>query len=401
MYDAIIIGARCAGSPTAMLLARKGYRVLLVDKSRFPSDIMSTHLIWQAGVARLERWGLLEKVKATNCPPVKQFALDVGEFILVGSPTPAGEIKWAYAPRRKVIDKILVDAAAEAGAEVREGFAVRELITDGNRVTGIRGPRKGGAVVTENARIVIGADGMRSVVARTVRAPEYNTKPALGCGYYTYWSGLPVDGSELYLRPYRTMIAFPTNDGLVCLVVAIPNQEFHQFRSNVQQNYLKALELVPRLAERVRAARREEPFVGTADLPNFFRKPYGPGWALVGDAGYHKDPITAQGISDAFRDVELLAAAIDDGFSGRVPLDTALAGYEQRRNMAALPIYESTCQRAPSNPLSPEMMALFSALRGNQAGIDRLLGTDAGTVPVLEFFAPENIARIMQAAPAH
>src|SRR4051794_19772490 len=158
-YDVIVIGARCAGSPTAMLLARKGYRVLLVDKAMFPSDTMSTHLVHPPGVAALARWGLLDRLEATGCPPVETYSFDFGPLTISGSPRPVDDIAHAYCPRRTVLDGLLVDAAVQAGAELREGFAVEELLTSGGSVTGIRGHRKGGAQISERARVVIGADG--------------------------------------------------------------------------------------------------------------------------------------------------------------------------------------------------------------------------------------------------
>ncbi len=398
MYDAIVVGARCAGSPTAMLLARKGYRVLLVDKATFPSDRMSTHYIHQPGVAQLQRWGLLEQVTASNCPPILQGHFDLAPFALTGVPPQADDIAQAYCPRRTVLDKILVDAAVAAGAELREGFTVQEVLMDDQRVTGIRGRAGGGSWVTEQARIVIGADGLHSLVARTVQAPTYNEKSTLGCGYYTYWSDVPMEGFEIYQRDRRMMGAFPTNDGLVCLVVAWPHAQFRAYRADIEGNYLKTLELVPHLAERVRSGKREERFVGTADLPNFFRKPYGSGWALAGDAGYHKDPSTAQGITDAFRDAELLSEALDSGFTEHRPLEEALADYERQRNETVMPIYELTCQLASFEPSPPQMQHLFAALQGNQEQTNRYIGTIAGTVSVAEFFSPENIQRIVAAA---
>ena len=399
MYDAIVIGARCAGSPTAMLLARQGWRVLLVDRATFPSDTMSTHLVWQAGVARLKRWGLLETLRASNCPPITRFKLDFAEAVLEGSPPPAeGGVGEAYAPRRMVLDKILVDAAAAAGVEVREGFAVQEILTDGDRVTGIRGAARGGAPVTERTRIVIGADGKNSVVARAVQAPKYREKPPLECGYYTYWSGAEVSGVEIYVREGRGFGAFPTNDGLVLTIVGWAIRDYNQYRADIEGSHLQTLNSIPEFAARVRCGRRVERFAGTGDLPNYFRKPYGPGWALVGDAGYHKDPMTAQGITDAFRDAELLAEAVGEGLSGRRPLEEALADYERRRNEAALPMYESTCERAALGPPSAEIRQLAAALRGNQEQIDRFIGCDAGTVAIPEFFSPENMQRIFGAA---
>src|SRR5687767_378605 len=197
MYDAIIVGARCAGSPLAMLLARTGYRVLLLDKATFPSDTISTHHIHQPGVARLGRWGLLEKVRASNCPPTTGMSFDVGPFALVGTPPPAEGNAEAYAPRRRVLDKILADAAVESGAELREGFSVEELTTGAGAVTGVRGRGTLGSAVTEKARIVVGADGARSFVAHRVQAPVYFDRGMLTCNYYSYWSGVPLEGVEL------------------------------------------------------------------------------------------------------------------------------------------------------------------------------------------------------------
>jgi flavin-dependent dehydrogenase len=397
MYDAIVVGARCAGSPTAMLLARRGYRVLLLDRAGFPSDTLSTHYIHQPGVARLKCWGLLDRIVASNCPPVVRQTLDLGPFALAGSPPPADGVAEGYAPRRRVLDQTLVEAAVAAGAELREHFSVKELVTEGERVVGIRGRAVGGAAVTEKARIVIGADGLHSFVVRTVQAATYNVRPTFTCAYYTYWSEVPIQGAELYPRPDRTIVATPTNAGQTITIVYWPYAVFHEVRSDIEGNFLKALDLAPGLAERVRSGRRTERSRGTAVLSNFYRKPYGPGWALVGDAGYHKDPFTAQGISDAFRDAELLAGAIDEGLSGRHALEDALADYERRRNEASLPLFELTLQFATLQPPPPEQQ-LFAALRHNQEQTDRLFGTVVGTVPVQEFFAPENIGLIMEAA---
>lgn len=401
MYDAIVIGARCAGSPTAMLLARRGYRVLLVDRATFPSDTLSTHYIHQSGTSRLQRWGLLEKVAASGCPPHHEQSLAFEAFAIRGSPPPLDGVATAYAPRRTVLDTILVEAAAAAGVEVRERFSVTELVRDGDRITGVRGHSAGGPTVTEHARIVVGADGLHSLIARSVHAPTYNERPSFTCAYYSYWSGMETHAIELYARPGNMFAAGSTNDGQTMVIVYWPLDQFSRVRSDIESSFLAALDRAPDLASRVREGERTEPFKGSADLRNVFRKPYGPGWALVGDAGYHKDPITAQGISDAFRDAELLAEAIDDGFSGRMPLMTALERYEQRRNDAALPIYEMTCQLATLEPPPPEMEMVFRALANNPRESNRFFGTLAGTVPMGDFFAPENLRRIVDQGNVH
>ena len=381
-----------------MLLARKGYRVLLVDRASFPSDTMSTLIIWQFGIAHLQRWGLLDRIVGSNCPCVVRFTMDLGDFPLSGWGPPVDGANDSYAPRRKVLDKILVDAAAEAGAAVRERFSVQQVLFDGDRVTGIKGRDYGGSTATERARIVIGADGRHSLVARSVQAPEYNATPSLSCFYYTYWSGVPIENYEVHWPDRRFILAVPTNDRMVLITTGWPVSEFHEFRNDIEGNYMGTIDLAPRLAERVRSGTREKRFVGTTDLDNFFRKPYGQGWALVGDAGYNKDPITAYGISDAFRDAEFLAEAIDAGLSGRRPLADAMAGYERKRNEAAMPLYERTLRAASYSPHPPGAYELRRALRHNQEDADRFFGVVAGTVSRDEFFDRDNIQRILAAS---
>jgi flavin-dependent dehydrogenase len=400
MYDAIVVGARCAGSPTAMLLARRGYRVLVLDKASFPSDTLSTHALKLPAAAAMQRWGLLDRVVASNCTPISSWSVDVGPFALTGVAPAADEITTAFAPRRRILDTILAEAAVAAGAELRQNFTVEDVLIDNGRVSGIRGRTTGGRPVVEQARVVIGADGLRSLVARTVDPPSYHVAPTLTCAYFSYFSGLGLTGVEFYPRPGATIITFPTNDDLAVVLVEWPHAEFATVRSDLESNFMRALNLAPGLADRVRNGQREERFFGTADLPNYFRKPYGPGWALVGDAGLHRDPITAQGIVDAFRDAELLADALDASFAGRQLEASALAEFEQRRNEAAMPIYDFTCQLAALEPPPPEMQQLFGALLGNQADTNRFLGVVEGTTPVQEFFAPANLGRIMATSQA-
>lgn len=395
-YDVIVVGARCAGSPTAMLLTRKGYRVLLVDKATFPSDTISTHIVHPPGVAALERWGLHERLVATGCPPIHTYVFDFGPFTISGSPG-TDEAPVAYAPRRTVLDKLLVDAAAEAGAEVREGFAVTDLVTEGPRVAGIRGRGPGGRSVTERARLVIGADGLHSLVAKAVAARSYHEKPRLLAGYYTYWSGLPMEGCfETYVRPQRGFAAWPTHDGLTLLIVGWPYAELGANRKDIEGNYLKALELAPDFADRVRAAKRAERFVGTA-VPNYFRKPFGPGWALVGDAGYNKDFITGQGIADAFRDAERCATAVDESLSGARPFDAAMSDYQSTRDAQSLPMYEFTAELATLEPPPPELQQLLAAAHGNREAMNGFARMNAGVTSPAEFFSEENVRRILAA----
>ena len=396
-FDAIVVGARCAGSPTAMLLARNGYNVLVVDRAKFPSDTISTHLVHPPGVAALQRWSLLHRLVASGCPPIDTYSFDFGLFTISGAPGTA-EAPVAYGPRRTVLDKLLVDAALEAGAEVREGFTVEDILIEDGRVTGLRGHGKGGQTVTEQARVVIGADGRHSMVAKVAGAEQYNEKPRLQGSYYTYWSGLPMNGRfEVYIRPDRAFAAWPTNNDLTLIICGWPFAEFETYKRDIEANYLKTLELVPPFADRLRAATREARFVGTA-VPNYFRKPYGPGWALVGDAGYNKDFITAQGIHDAFHDAELCATALDQTFSGTRPFDAAMAEYQSTRDEHVLPTYEFTCELATLAPPPPERQRLLAAVHGNQQAMDGFARINAGVISPAEFFSDENVGRIFATA---
>jgi 2-polyprenyl-6-methoxyphenol hydroxylase-like FAD-dependent oxidoreductase len=401
-YDAIVIGARCAGSPTAMLLARQGHRVLLVDKATFPSDTMSTHLVHPPGVAALERWGLLDRLVETGCPPVERYSFDFGPVSVAGSPQPIDGEARAFGPRRTVLDKLLVDAAAEAGAEVREGFTVEEIVTDDGWVTGIRGRSKGGDSVVEKAKVVVGADGKHSLLVKAVEPEAYNERPSQLAMYYAYWSDLPVGGFETTIRAEnrRGWAALPTHDGLTCMPFGWPVEEFAANKGDIEGNFFKAIDLAPEFAERVRGAKRESKFVGSAELPGYFRKPFGPGWALVGDAGYHKNPITAMGINDAFRDAELLAGALDDASSGTRSFEDGMTSYQQTRDREAMPVYEFTFQFATMEPPPAELQQLIGAMQGNQEAQDGFVSVQAATMPAPEFFAPENVGKIMSAAAA-
>jgi flavin-dependent dehydrogenase len=383
-----------------MLLARNGYRVLLLDKATFPSDTMSTHLAHPPAVAALARWGILDKLEETNCPPITRYSFNFGPVTIAGTPRPADGADRAYCPRRIVLDALLVEAASAAGVELREDFTVEEVVVDDGRVTGIRGHARGGATVTEGARVVVGADGRHSMVAKAVEPESYNEVAPLAPAYYAYWSGLPTDSFDTYIRAEsgRGWAAIPTHDELTCVVQAWPQDEFASNRKDVEGAYLKSFDVELEFAERIQGAERESRFVGAGDLRGYFRKPYGPGWALVGDAGYHKHPITAFGITDAFRDAEALASALDDAFAERRPYEDTMADYQRARDEEAMPIYEFTCDFAKIEPPPPEMQQLIGAMYGNQEAMDGFVSVMAGTLPAPEFFAPENARRIISQA---
>jgi 2-polyprenyl-6-methoxyphenol hydroxylase-like FAD-dependent oxidoreductase len=377
-----------------MLLARKGYKVLLLDRSSFPSEIPHGHFIHRHGPRYLRDWGLLDRVIATGCPPSTTIILDAGDFCLVGRDLVLDGIAAGYGPRRGVLDKVLVDAAIEAGAELREGCAIEEYLTDGNRVVGARGRDcTRGSLIMERATVTVGADGRGSLLARTVQAAEYEFTPTLTCWYFSYWTGAS-HGLELYVRGERAIFAHPTNDGLFAVFVGCPIREQRAVQSDLERQFMAAVDLVPELADRVRSGERVERFYGAANLPNFLRTPYGPGWALVGDAGCHKDPYLALGICDAFRDADLVADAIDRQLSGMLMHDQVMVDYERRRNEATMTDYRMNLDLAQFKPLPAELRQLQEAVRGNQEATNQFLMAREGMIAPETFFNPENLRRI-------
>jgi len=395
MYDAIVIGARCAGAVTAMLLARRGHRVLLLERRAYPSDVHQGHFIHKQGPKLLHEWGLWDKIVATGCPPALAHLSDFGDFPLIGRDIQAGNVAWGYGPRRRQLDQVLVEAAIEAGAEFRPNFLVESCLWDDDRLVGIRG-RNGRQKTNsaEKAHITIGADGKNSFLARAVSAPSYEETPPLTCWYFSYWSGVPTEGFEMYVRENRAIFSFSTNDGLFAIFIGWPIHEFNSVRADIEGQFMQVVDKVPDFAERVRSGRREERFYGTADLPNFLRRPYGPGWALVGDAGCHKDPFQGLGICSAFRDADFLAFAVHEGLTGRARLNEALMTYERRRNDATMAEYRENIAWARFSPMPSEILQLRQAVRGNQHDTKQFIMALEGVIPREEFFKTENLERI-------
>ena len=399
MHDVAIIGARCAGSSLALGLAREGLDVVLIDRATFPSDTMSGHFIHPAGVSCLRRMGLLEDLDGLGAPPVAQMTLDFGPVALSGRPAPAADgTGIGYAPRRYVFDPMLADAAVAAGAEFREGVSFAAPIERSGRIVGIRTTTPGGKVDDIETRLVVGADGKRSRFAARVGAATYGTAPAASCCWYAYWEGLPITGGELFIRDGLFAVAAPTNNGLTFLGVAWPRESFAGVRADVALAYHAAAGTIPALADRLASARQVGRFVGTGDTDGFFRAAAGPGWALLGDAGYHKDPITAQGMTDALLHAEILAGTIVEGLGGARPLDEALADFGRRRDALARPIYAMTADMARLAPPPPEMSSLIAALRDDPTGTSRFLGIMAGTVAPGDFLAERACLEPPQAA---
>jgi flavin-dependent dehydrogenase len=329
------------------------------------------------GPPRLAAWGLLDRVLATGAPPITSITMDLGDYPLTGRDLVIDGVPVGVAPRRAVLDKVLIDAAVEAGVEFRERFPVEDLTFEDGRVTGIRG-RRG---LNESARIVIGADGRNSGVAKRVGASAYAERPTLACWYFSYWSGVRSDGLEFYRRENRMIFAHPTNDDLLAVFVGWPIAELPSVRRDTEAEMMTVIDMVPELADRLRAGQRAERIYGATQLPNFLRKPYGSGWALVGDAGCHKDPVRALGICDALRDAELLAGSVTEALSGARPEGDALSGYEGRRNAATIDEYEANIRAALFSPLAPQILEARAAARDDPQAMAQFCLAWEGRVP--------------------
>ncbi len=391
-YDALVVGARCAGAACAMLMARRGMRVLAVDRGAYGADTLSTHALMRGGVLQLHRWGVLPRLWELGTPPVRATSFHYGdEAPLEVAIRPADGVDALCAPRRTVLDSVLVDAAAEAGAEVRHRHSLIDLIR--------RGPdgRVGGAVVLDEegrpaeiaADLVVGADGIGSAVARLAGAPALREGRHATAVVYGHWSGLDAAGYHWHYRKGASVGVIPTNAGRHCVFAAVPPARFRaELRHEPAVGYFRVLrEVAPDLAASVAVARLETRLWAFAGRRGFLRQAHGPGWALVGDAGYFKDPLTAHGITDALRDAELLAGAAARGTAA------AFADYAAARDALSLPLFEVTDAIAAFDWELDGVKILHQALnKAMKQEVEHLLafgGAPAATEPPPAPQAPE------------
>jgi flavin-dependent dehydrogenase len=352
--EVVVVGARCAGAATAMLLARQGHDVLVVDRATFPSDTLSTHAIARGGIVQLARWDLLDTVLASGAPKIHAatFHLGAGATLTRTIKHRAG-VDHLLAPRRHVLDTILVSAAIDAGASFESGVGVTGTITDAQgRVVGVTARDNHGRSREIRARVVVGADGVRSRIARAVGARILDERPSDGAAHYAYVAGLDADGFEFHVGHDGFAGVFPTNGGEANVWICSPARAAGLGTEDRAHAFLDLVSRTsPTLADRVRHAELTSPVRGAMRLPNHVRDAAGPGWALVGDAGYHRDPITGHGITDAFRDAELLALHLGHALRGEVPESDAMAAYAAERDRALAPIFDVTCRLAQYPPL--------------------------------------------------
>jgi len=356
-FDAVIVGARCAGAATALLLARAGARVLVVDKGLYGSDTLSTHALMRGAVLQLHQWGILPAIVAAGTPAVQSTTFSYREQDVTVPIEPKYGVGALYAPRRSLLDRVLVDAARSHGAEFRYGVRIDDVIQDDRgRVRGISAA-VGGTRERIDAEIVIGADGLYSTIAQRVGAARVlEGRHATGV-LYSYWEGLPVDGYYWKFHTDASIGTIPTNGGATCVFASIPAERFREeARGNAASAYRRLIRLAsPSFDARLDDARQVEPVRGFGGHIGFLKRGAGPGWALVGDAGYFKDPLTAHGITDALRDAELLARAILRGTSA------AFADYETTRHDLSRRLFELTDEIASFAWSDSEVQALHRA----------------------------------------
>lgn len=334
-YDVVVVGARVAGAATAMLLARRGFSVLAIDRGHYGADILSTHSLARAGVLQLSRWGLLNRVRAAGTPVTRTVVFDYdGDRVAFDLP-PRGDVDGLYNPRRTVLDPLLVEAAIESGADVRHGVSMIDLTRDAEgRVNGVVLDAGAGGF-TVGARYVVGADGVRSRVARQVDAAVLRRDSASIANAYAYFEGLPDDTIVNYYSPERVVGVIPTNDAAVVWIGMHPERFAAHGRRDIAEAHAATVAKVPALDGQVRAGRRVSGFRVFAGLPGLLRQPWGAGWVLVGDAGYYKDPVSAHGITDALIGAELAADAMTRGLDGDDEVAAFTTMQAMRDGMAA------------------------------------------------------------------
>ncbi|MGH2583898.1 MAG: NAD(P)/FAD-dependent oxidoreductase [Dehalococcoidia bacterium] len=373
-YDVIIVGGRVAGSSLAILLGRQGKRVLLVDRDCFPSDTLSTHLLQPPAVEMLERLGVLAEVESSGLRRLGRLRTYLGDVVVEGPLRAPGA--YALCARRDRLDMALIrQAVCRHGVELLERTRVHGLLWEDGRVTGVELQTAGGVRRPVRARVVVGADGKYSKLAEWAGAARYDETPALRPLYYAYYHGVtpqPEPALEVFYQDGRIGFVLPMEPGIDCLALEIQPEEFSAFRADPADRLEASLRALPGMTTRMATATREGPVRGIRGVDNYLRVPYGPGWALTGDAAYLKDPSTGMGIEDAFRQSFLLGAALGAALAG-ADWEATMREFHHRRDEAVLPGYRSTLRYTQTEEPTPEALSWLQAVAAN-AGLARLLG---------------------------
>src|SRR5712691_11633339 len=341
-YDVLVVGGRAAGASVAQLLARQGRQVLVVDRDEFPSDTMSTHFMNLAAVGALKRLGVLNEILAAGFRRVTRHRTWIDDCCFEGPAGPPGT--FSLGPRRIVLDSILLEHAVRAGAQFDQRTRVEALLQEGGDVVGAVLQTTGGERREVRARVVIGADGKSSRVADWVGAQKYDEVPALRPAYYAYFHGIeprPEATLELFFGGDQIGFLFPMREGEDCIALEIQPEDFDEFRTGHAAFFEARVRELPQMARRMQNAHLEGKVIGVKGIDNYFRKPYGLGWALTGDAGYLKDPSTGLGIGDALEQAFMLAEALGGWFDG-ADWDASMSTFHQKRDQMMKPLYDAT-----------------------------------------------------------
>jgi len=394
-FDVVVIGGSTAGAPTAMLLARRGHKVLLIDKREFPRDTLSTHFIWARGVSYLNRWGLAKTV-LDQTPGFRDLQLNVEGICLNGS-VPLRDLEDRFqelhgnaegvtdiccGPRRYLLDQILLNAAKDAGVEVREGVTFTHPIMKADAVVGIHAVSQKGPEIHAKAKVVIAADGRFSRFARMIGAKTRVRRELSTFAYWGYFQGAKNVTQAIHKRGRLGTAVFPTSDGTHMALAYGPRAWWDDFRRDPEENYFKLFDFCSaEVGAALRAAKRDQPFKACGSMPAFQREIVGPGWVLIGDAGGFHDQVTAMGQTHAFRDAELVAQFIQKGLSGEMTLAQALTAYERARAADYDAYFEFSCRMAEMNAYSTPEIGYFYSIRTDQSQVNQLISQLGDTLP--------------------
>jgi flavin-dependent dehydrogenase len=405
-YDVIVVGGSVSGAPSAIWLARKGYKVMVVDKDNFPRDTNSTHFIWPRGMSYLNRLGVADKIRAQT-PHFRDLEVSIEGIRLHGRVqlqairdrfealhgNADGVVDYCAGPRRFYLDKVLLDEARNAGADVREGTAVQSLMIEDGKVAGVRASGPGGAPLEARARVVVGADGRMSRFAGHVSAQKTTVREKSTFAYYGYYSGIDKPGLCIHKRGRFGTAIFPTMQERHLVLVYGPTAWWGEFSHDPEANFIKTYEFVaPDVAALVRQGKRVEDFKAMGRMVAFHRESWGQGWVLVGDACSFKDQWTAMGITHSLRDAELLSGYLDSVLKGDCGWDAAMQHYSDVRMADYEDYWTMVCDGAEMNPYSRAQLEFFHAIQGDQAKVDKFIGQVGDTVSLKDAVAADGAA---------
>lgn len=404
--DVVVVGARCAGSATAATLAGAGRTVVVLDAAILPSDTLSTHLLWPAGLAEIQRLGALAAVEALGAPRLtRAYAQGAGHG--VGSDFPSVDgIDYAMCVRRTGLDDALLRAAVSVGADVRPRCRVTSVVWDGNRCAGVQYRDAAGRNREIRAALVVGADGRRSTIARAVGAePPFLSVPSGRDCYFAYWRDA-ADAARHIAAQWRVGAdlgtAFPCDDGLVLSLVQPPAARDHGGGPGAaERRYTEALARIPELTDRLSGCERVGRVRSATGISSYFRRSAGPGWALPGDAGHFKDPVTAQGIRDALHYGRTLAESVSEVLDDPHALDAALSDWERRRVVECREIFHWTNRLARGEAMRPLEIELYRTAADDPELAQITAGIFSRTHRPAELYAPARALGLAVRAAIH